>query len=129
MSLTLKLIGLDESFDNLVLIRQAAAELGRTRLSIGSDLPYAYGIETGRRRDGRIARRAGGLYFLSGAARDVAPDVTGLIVRSLDRGAAGVLGVLRIVALRLTERARQLEAPANRTDRLRESLHTRIGGR
>lgn len=129
MSLILKLIGLDQALDNIVMVRSGAAELGRTRLSVGSDLPYAYGIETGRRRDGRIARKAGGLWFLSGAARDVGPGAADTIVRSLDRGVPGVDGALRIVAMRLTQRARQLEAPANRSGRLAGSIQSRIGGR
>jgi hypothetical protein len=39
-----------------------ARALGGARMEIGSRLPYAYGIETGFTRSGRVARRAGGAW-------------------------------------------------------------------
>ena len=44
----------------LKTLKDAAATAGGARLSVTSDLPYAYGIETGRHRGGTLARRAGG---------------------------------------------------------------------
>lgn len=48
------------------LIRQISASgeaWGRTRIRGGSPLAYARGIETGVRRNGQVARRAGGAWM------------------------------------------------------------------
>ncbi len=42
----------------------SARSFGNVKLTIGSPLPYAYGIETGYHRGGRLARRAGGAFYL-----------------------------------------------------------------
>lgn len=48
------------------LVRQISASgatWGRTRIRAGSPLVYARGIETGRQRDGTVARKAGGAFM------------------------------------------------------------------
>jgi hypothetical protein len=70
--------------------RQGALQLGAARLSIGSGLPYAYGIETGRHPRGKLARRAGGAYYLRGAGREVGPTIPGRIAGSFRRGPGAV---------------------------------------
>jgi hypothetical protein len=51
-------------------IGEASGRAGAARLSWASEVPYAYGIETGRHRGGRLARRAGGAYMMKRGAEE-----------------------------------------------------------
>lgn len=53
--------------------------------------PYAYGIETGRHRSGRLARRAGGVFYLARALDAHKPRVKRTLADALPDGGAAVL--------------------------------------
>jgi hypothetical protein len=57
-------IGTAEAQSVLRKLQDAARSLPGVKIQVGSPLKYAYGIETGRTRDGAVARAAGGLWFL-----------------------------------------------------------------
>jgi hypothetical protein len=64
MSVTLK--GLDEGVQALGRLRDAAGRFRGPMGRVGSDLIYAWGIETGFRQGGGVARKAGGAHYLQG---------------------------------------------------------------
>ena len=57
-----------------------------TRLSLRSRVPYAFGIETGYHRSGRLARRAGGAWYFRTAAQVVGPLVEREVVMAWPQG-------------------------------------------
>src|SRR5215210_5698836 len=83
--------------DNALLylsqLRDTARRWGRSRTTVGSDLPYAFGIETGRTRRGRLARRAGGAYMLRRGLDDAKPRIKPLIVAAFERGTSQDVGL------------------------------------
>jgi hypothetical protein len=112
---------------------------------VRSDVDYAQGIETGRRRSGRVARRAGGAYFMRDALAQVQPKIGPTLVDALPRGPAAVNhameGLAHDVLLAATQllttrvygapvpRGRSGRARWSRTGNLRRSLHTVRGAR
>lgn len=56
--------GADRARAMLGLHADGARRLAVTRVVVDSPLPYAFGIETGRHRSGRLARRAGGAWMI-----------------------------------------------------------------
>src|SRR5690349_3260593 len=53
---------------------------------VGSPANYAFGIETGYRRSGRLARAAGGLFFLQRAYLAVKPRIPAIVAEHLAKG-------------------------------------------
>lgn len=89
------------------------------RIFVGSDLVYAYGIEYGVTKSGRLARRAGGAFYLKGALDEIQGRVGSEIVNGL------ASGNLRNAFLRLgltTVTFAQARVPV-RTGSLRRSIH------
>lgn len=106
-------------------IEEAAAQVGAQRLVAGSPLPYAHGIETGRTRTGRVARRLGGAYMLRAGMEAANARVESLIVAHLERpgkgGKALEDGIRRTVLGEV-----QARTPV-RSGRLRDSFVVRAG--
>jgi hypothetical protein len=71
-------------------LADACAALEGARLSVGSALPYAFGIETGRHRGGKLARKAGGAQMIGRGWQTVRGQVAGRIAESLKGGEEGV---------------------------------------
>lgn len=65
------------------------------RLDIGSTLPYAFGIETGRRRDGRLARRAGGARMVERGIAQAGPTLEAWVAEGIPYGPQGVNNAVR----------------------------------
>jgi hypothetical protein len=74
-------------------LADSAVRFGREKATVGSDLKYAYGIETGRHKSGRLARRAGGSWAVRDSQQSVLAYAPGLIVREIER--LGVHGKMR----------------------------------
>lgn len=106
-------------------IHQGARVAGQFRARIGSNLVYAYGIEFGRHRGGKLARRAGGLLYLTRAVQEVRRTLPAALARALLGGTAEVRQTLRAQAYRVEARAKTYET-AVRTGTLRRSIHTVI---
>lgn len=66
--LTVRLSGMEPTVRFVDQLRRSMRVVTRRPVRIGTPRPYAYGIETGRHRSGRLARRAGGARMLSRAA-------------------------------------------------------------
>lgn len=70
-------VGLEEGVALLERLRTAAGQFTGSLLRVGTPLGYAWGIETGFRQGGGVARRAGGAYYLRGASQQVLTETLG----------------------------------------------------
>lgn len=75
-----RLNGMEDAQKQLQRIQRGTRRMGESRAYVYSKLPYAYGQEHGRhQRSGKLARRAGGAFYIrraidqvmSGADRDI----------------------------------------------------------
>jgi hypothetical protein len=105
-------------------LADATATAGAARLSWSSDLPYAFGIETGRTPRGRLARAVGGAFMFrdggAAALRDLSDDLAGALPRG---GQAVVQAYLAVGRRGVTEIRRRTPV---RTGRLRASVQMRL---
>ena len=67
----IKLKGMDDAQEQLERIERGSKAMQKTKVFVGSWAPYAYGIETGRHKNGRLARRAGGARYFNRAISEV----------------------------------------------------------
>lgn len=98
--------------------RRAVGALG---LDAGSDLPYAFGIETGRRRDGRLARRAGGAHMVERGIAQAGPTLETWVAEGIPYGPGGVNNAVKRWGRLVARPAIQSLTPV-RTDALRASI-------
>ena len=69
--------------------------VGALTLDAGSDLPYAFGIETGRHRGGRLARRAGGAHMIQQGVEQMGPTLESWVAEGIAYGPQGVNNAVR----------------------------------
>lgn len=103
-----------------------ARAAGGARVEVGSDEPYAYGIETGFRRSGRLARRAGGAWMLRDAKAAVEPQIEAVVGAALPHGAAATDTAFRRLGEILVGEI-QARTPVV-SGRLRDSMRVLSGG-
>lgn len=85
-AVAVQLTGHEEGVRALHQLRDACGRFSGPLFAVGSPLPYAYGIETGRQRGGALARRAGPAHYLRGGLERSASRIQQLIARSLREG-------------------------------------------
>ncbi len=128
MRITLK--GLDDVDKQMARIERGTKALGNYRGEVGSRLPYAYGIEYGRhRKSGKLARRAGGTFYITNAINTVLSGADNDISEGLDKVTAPGPWVIRRLALWARRLARQNapRGPKKRASyRLRRSINYRV---
>lgn len=90
MQVSIHVDGLDRVRSLFGRILQAAAHANGPVIVLSSDRPYAYGIETGRHRSGRLARRAGGAFMFRDGIAAVRPRVPAALGKALLQGSAAV---------------------------------------
>jgi hypothetical protein len=73
----------------------AVRAVGALGLDAGSNLPYAFGIETGRRRDGRLARRKGGAHMVERGIAQAGPQLESMVADGIPYGVQGVNNAVR----------------------------------
>jgi hypothetical protein len=73
----------------------AVRAVGALTLDAGSPLPYAFGIETGRHRGGRLARRAGGAHMIERGIAQSGATLENWVAEGIPYGPAGVNGAIR----------------------------------
>jgi hypothetical protein len=103
-----------------------ARALGGARMEIGSRLPYAYGIETGFTRSGRVARRAGGAWMLRDAKEAVRSQIEPVLAAALPHGPSAVDAAFRRLGAFAVQAARARTPVV--TGRLRASIDILAGG-
>lgn len=116
------LLGADLAQTKLRRMADSIKEAGRWRVTVGSYLPYARGIETGRTIGGRVARKAGGLYYLAGALSDVQPDIRRGVAQAIGQNPRAVQSAFGALAMKLERRAVVRETAVVKGN-LRRSLH------
>jgi hypothetical protein len=98
MKINLK--GMEDAEKQMARIERGTAAMGRYEASIGSRLPWAWGIEYGRHRvSGKLARRKGGAMYITRAVNTVLSDADRDISEGLDKVTAPGAWVLRRLGL------------------------------
>lgn len=117
-----KVVGLKEAQTYLRRLQESAESADKAQVVVGSSLNYSYGIETGRHRSGRVARRAGGVFYLSRALSTVEKDLPKRLTKGLEAGEP-TLTTLTRAGHDVEARAKQLVIRVTGT--LQRSIHTR----
>lgn len=119
-------MGLKEAIAYLARLQGNAQAANHFRVRVGSNLQYAWGIEFGRTRGGRMARRKGGVLYLTKALADVKPTIKQELRASLIGGPGATLAALRKLGYSVEGKAKVYET-AVVTGSLRRSIHTVVG--
>ena len=128
MSLTVT--GLPALLAKVVQLEATMARLVRNDVLVGvssAEVPYAWGQETGVYRGGRLARRAGGAFFMRGALAVVGPSIAPALNEVIFQGPDAAERTLQAKGHELAAEA-MLLAPVL-TGNLRQSIHTETAPR
>lgn len=129
--LRITLNGMEDAQKQMQRIERGTKAMGRYTGEVGSKLPYAYGVEYGRhRKSGKLARRAGGAFYITHAIETVLSDADADLAEGLDKVTAPGPWVIRRLALwsRRLARANAPRGPKNkgRSYRLSRSIVYRV---
>lgn len=125
------LVGLDDAEKQVRRIERGAKRMGEYEGTVGSKLPYAWGIEYGKHKvSGKLARRAGGAQYITRAINTVMSGADQDISEGLDKVTAPGPWVIRRLALWARRLARE-NAPRgpqkkSHNYRLRRSITYRV---
>ncbi len=98
MRITLR--GMEDAQKQMVRIERGLRAVQNYVAVVGSRLPYAYGIEFGRHRvSGRLARKAGGSFYIRRAANEVLSDADRDLSEGLNKVTAPGIWVVRRLGL------------------------------
>jgi hypothetical protein len=96
----IRLKGLDDAEKQMARIERGLEALHNYVGEVYSKLPYAWGIEFGRHRvSGKLARRAGGSFYIRRAIDTVLSDADRDLSEGLDKVTAPGVWVVRRLAL------------------------------
>ena len=84
------ILGVEEAVALLNQLNAGAKEAGADSITVATSIVYAFGMEFGRYRSGRLARRAGGSFALTGSFQEVAPGLVAALAQAVPQGAAAV---------------------------------------
>jgi hypothetical protein len=88
--MNVRLEGLPEGLRVIGEWRAGCATISRRRLQIVADAVYAYGMETGHFASGKLARRAGGAFFMRDAVDSLRRSFTSSLAQAIPHGSAAV---------------------------------------
>jgi hypothetical protein len=114
-------VSADEAQRSLRRVADGATAAGRLHAKVGSALPYAYGIETGRHRSGRLARRRGGVWYLRNSFNANQRFIAERVSKALIDGPTAVSHAFRTAVGHIESGAR--DRVVVKTGRLRSSIH------
>jgi hypothetical protein len=123
----IKLHGMQNADEQLARIERGTRAMANSRAFVGSRLPYAWGAEFGRHRvSGKLARAAGGAFYITRAVETVMDDADRDLSEGLKKVTAPGPWVLRRLALwaRRLARKNAPRGPKNKRTsyRLRRSI-------
>jgi hypothetical protein len=121
MQISINVSGFGAARSFLGNIAAAAVRAGGPVVSLSSPLPYAYGIETGRHRGGRLARARGGAFMFRDGIRAMQARTPGTLAAAVLRGPAAVDAAKRSLNAQAIEEVRK-RTPV-RSGALRASVH------
>jgi hypothetical protein len=119
--ISIRVEGITTANQRLETFQEGARRLGRMRILVGSNLKYAYGIEYGRRRGGRLARRAGGAFMLKKGLDSIQATLAADISRAIQQN-GNIYDAVFKNALRAQD-VTMANTPV-KTGSLRRSFHT-----
>jgi hypothetical protein len=119
--------GLPEVLRALEDLRAGTRELGLKRDRIESEEPYSFGMNYGRYRNGRLARRAGPTHFFEAGIQAIEESAHDQLAAALPKGPASVKSAWSVL-IRRGVTAAERTAPV-KSGRLRSSIHAADGGR
>lgn len=119
--MSVQILGIKEAQAYLRKLQGGARAVGTASVRVGSNLRYAWGNEFGRHKGGRLARRAGGSFALTGGFRSVQPRIRPAIVAALPQGPEAVMKALMRLAYDVVA-ATQPRTPV-KSGTLRRSWH------
>lgn len=125
MPVSLKITGATQTIARLERAARQAQTFGRARVVVGTPLIYGYGVHEGRTRGGRLARRAGGSFFLARALQQTRGEIRALARRA---GSEALIGRDLLLALGFKVEARAKALVPVVTGTLRRSIVTRERG-
>lgn len=109
--------------------REGARVIGGARATFGSPLIYAAGIERGVKRDGSLARRAGGVWFIRDSTADGIAYLEGALPGFFAHPQMGQAGrILDQFYKTLENKAREYESVANQSGALQASIRVKPFG-
>lgn len=126
LSIDFRVIGFEKAVAYLKQLIEESQKAGRIRILVGSNLKYAYGIEYGQHRGGRLARRAGGAMMLHRGFDSVQETLKADIADAIEKNGS-VYDAMFKNALR-AEAVAKANTPV-KTGSLRRSFHTVSEGR
>lgn len=127
LGLKVEILGLKEADALIAKLEGSAHAVGTTTVRIGTNVVYAWGIEFGRQRGGRLGRAAGGAMMLTNALARVAPTITPTLVPAMEQGEDATNKAMLGLGLKVEAFAKA--ATPVRTGNLRRSIHTVQGPR
>lgn len=107
--MTIELTNADYVRSELARLQVNIAGLDGASAQVGSDLPYSYGIVTGWKRNGQLARRAGGSFSLHQALDIVRPFIGPALMVSILLGKGRVVATLTALATQIRQETQQRE--------------------
>lgn len=102
-----RILGVQEAEAYLRKLQAGAVRIAGMSFRIGSDKPWAWGLEFGRRRNGELARRAGGTLALTGGLRSVQAEIPREVQAGLREGPDHLWRRLLGLAMRVRNYAAQ----------------------
>ena len=99
----------------------SGGEAATGTIGVGTTTVYAYGIEEGVTRGGKLARRAGGAHYLRRALETTAPKWPEALAKALPKGEQAVNAAQKALAEQMTANAKEY-VPV-KTGALQRSLH------
>lgn len=118
-----RVVGAKKARRYLEELKDQAHSANDATVRVGATAPYAYGIETGHRRSGRLARAAGGVFFLSRAYEHVKPKIPKFITKAIDQR-EGALEGLKRAGFEVERRAKELLGAMAYSPRTRYRTHS-----
>jgi hypothetical protein len=106
--MAIRLTGYREGVQALQQLRNGAGQFSGVMLRLGSPLIYAWGVETGYTRTGRVARKAGPARYLQGGLESIQREAPAEIVGALPKGAGAVNLAIGRLGRRAQQRAQQI---------------------
>ena len=104
----INLTGMEDVQKQLLRIQRGVTAMENSEAFVFSWLPYAYGIHEGSHRNGRLARRAGGSFYIQRAVDEVLAQGDADLTEGLKKVTAPGVWVLRRLSLWSRRRARQM---------------------
>jgi hypothetical protein len=95
VSITIRVNNLTRAVDLVRQISLSGEAWGKTRIRAGSPLAYARGIETGVRRNGVIARKAGGAFMFKKGIEKLKNTIRAELATAALMGPPGIAALAR----------------------------------